>query len=129
MPLKLSFEKFVIMNEKRTKIAKGVPRNRYLVGVRNAATDKKRLMYYDSENKAKAAFTVSGFYNQNDDEKLEPVPVTITIKEKDPAEEAAKKEICTLFHKCWGSDSLSSEYAKTNWGRLQYLLSKQGFNV
>ncbi len=80
--------KWVIMNKYRTVIAKGVPRNRYLVPLSDK-TDKKRVLYYDSKKKVESAFTVSGFYGNfdpstpdQDDYKLEAVEVTITIQTK-----------------------------------------------
>lgn len=52
---------FVIMSKCRQYIAKGAPRNRYLVHVDNVK-DKKRILTYNSKGKAESAFMVSGFY-------------------------------------------------------------------
>ena len=82
--MKIEIEKFVIMDKNRTLIAKGVPRNRYLVMV-DDINDKKRILYYDSFNKAKSAYECSGFYKFGIDRdykyELEPVKVKITIEE------------------------------------------------
>ena len=77
------------MTTDRSKIAKGVPRNRYLINV-DDVKDKKRVLYYDSKAKAESAFKISGFYGNNyfDEKKgkyakfpLEAVEVEIKIKE------------------------------------------------
>lgn len=52
---------WVIMTKDGKKIAKGVPRNRYLIDV-DDKTDKKRILTYRSKAKAEAGFTVSGFH-------------------------------------------------------------------
>jgi len=93
--LKLELDKWIIMDKKRRVIAKGVPRDRHLISVDDIG-DKKRVLYYDTEGKARSGFTSSGFYNNYDPDKsyinengftryekydLEPVHVKITIEE------------------------------------------------
>lgn len=72
---------WVVMSKDRKKIAKGVPRNRYLVDV-DDTTDKKRILTYSSE---KIAYGNShngvGFYGMVDENLLEPVKVEITYRE------------------------------------------------
>jgi len=79
--------KWVIMDKDHTVIAKGVPRNRWLIPV-DDKKDKKRILYYDSEKKAIAGFTNCGFYGNYDPTKenyekyeLEAVKVELIIKE------------------------------------------------
>lgn len=77
--------KWVIMDKDRTVIAKGVPRNRWLISV-DDKRDKKRVLYYTSEAKAIAGFTGSGFYNSwkpgtRESYELEAVRVELTIQE------------------------------------------------
>jgi hypothetical protein len=74
--------KWVIMDKERTVIAKGVPRQRYLIPL-NDMNDNKRIMYYSSKGRARAGFTGSGFYRPDYNKKyqLEPVKVKITIEE------------------------------------------------
>ena len=88
--------KWIIMSKDRTLIAKGTPRDRWLVRVDNIK-DKKRILYYNSEGTARAGFMSSGFYSDEiprfdvtgrftdqdtwREEHLEAVPVIITIEE------------------------------------------------
>jgi len=51
------------MSKDREWIAKGVPRNRYLIRV-DDKKDKKRVLTYTSKEKAEAAFKTYGFYDQ-----------------------------------------------------------------
>ena len=53
---------FVIMSKDRQVIAKGVPRNRYLIYV-NDTKDKKRILTYPSKGYAESAYKDSYFYN------------------------------------------------------------------
>lgn len=81
--LEIKETKWVIMDKKRTVIAKGSPRNRWLISVDNAK-DKKRILYYSSQKMAEAGFSV-GFYSQTgrwSDYDLEAVEVEFTIREK-----------------------------------------------
>lgn len=86
--LKLKVNKWVIMDRDRTVIAKGVPRNRYLIPV-DDVKDKKRILYYGSKGRAISGYTSSGFYNNFDRNnppshikyELEPVRVQITVTE------------------------------------------------
>ena len=77
---------WVIMSKDRELIAKGTPRNRYLVEVGNV-TDKKRQMTYSSEGKAKAAFDNRTFFYRGHNLKknykavdLEPVKVILEMR-------------------------------------------------
>ncbi len=74
---------WVIMTKDGKKIAKGVPRNRYLVDVEDK-TDKKRILTYASKAKAEAGFTVSGLYGGHDynKEDFEAVEAEFVIKTK-----------------------------------------------
>ena len=60
---KLSFSsiKWVIMSTDRKLIAKGNPRNRRLILV-DDIKDNKRILFYDSQKRAEAAYRDSGFY-------------------------------------------------------------------
>ena len=75
-------DKWVIMSKDRKYIAKGVPRDRWIIKV-DDMKDKKRIMYYTTKNKAQDAIDSSGFYGwlTKSKEDLEPVEVTITIEE------------------------------------------------
>ena len=55
---------WVIMSKDRQYIARGTPRNRYLV---RTDDDKNIMRYltYSTKGKAEAGFKVSGFYGQN----------------------------------------------------------------
>jgi hypothetical protein len=91
-PLKLKFKKWIIMDKDRTVIAKGIPRNRSLVPLKDTE-DKQRILDYTTKGRAEAGFTGSGFWDNYDPKKdpnlpyserkydLEAVPVEITIKE------------------------------------------------
>lgn len=80
---------WVIMSKDRQLIAKGTPRNRYLIRV-DDESDKKRLLTYDSKGRAEAGYKVSGFYGQHLIEGfergcslsdfLEPVKCTMSIE-------------------------------------------------
>ncbi len=52
---------YVIMDKGRTVIAKGIPRNRWLVKVNDEA-DQQRILTYTTEGRAKAGFTGCGFW-------------------------------------------------------------------
>jgi hypothetical protein len=76
---------WVIMSKDRTVIAKGVPRNRYLIKV-DDEKDNKRILVYQSELRAKKAFMDDWFYAGKGTEKigredLEAVKVTEIIEE------------------------------------------------
>ena len=81
---------WLIMSRDRKVIAKGTPRNRYLVPV-DDESDTKRLLTYSSEGRAKAGFKSSGFYthqlpqelrdNYNNSDSLEAVKVEMLIQE------------------------------------------------
>lgn len=79
--MEIKLKAWVVMTKDRSLIAKGVPRNRYLVKVSDSS-DKKRILTYSSE---KIAFANShngvGFYGMVDDRLLEPVQVEITYRE------------------------------------------------
>lgn len=64
--MKVSKEVWVIMDKSRKVIACGVPRNRSLRFVDEALNT--RILTYQSEKKAIAGFTLSGFYDETYDE-------------------------------------------------------------
>lgn len=78
--------KWVIMDKDRTVIAKGSPRNRWLVKV-DDLKDKKRILFYTSEAMARNGYS-TGFYSHGTtgkywrDYELEPVQVEFSIKEQ-----------------------------------------------
>lgn len=88
--------RWIIMSKDRTLVAKGIPRDRWLVRA-DDTKNKQRILTYDTENKARAGFVYNGFYsdyiprkdkNENyidqsiwRQEHLEAVPVIITIEE------------------------------------------------
>lgn len=76
--------KWVIMNQDKTVIAKGVPRNRELILV-DDKTDKKRVLTYNSKKKAEAGFLGNWFWDRSGKKltkkDMEAVEVEITIKE------------------------------------------------
>lgn len=86
--INLNFRKWIIISKDRKYIAKEVPRNRHLISIEDKK-DKKRILYYDTKNKAVAGYTKCGFYNQIIEWKghkaikreLIPLEVEITIKE------------------------------------------------
>ncbi len=97
MPLNIDTIKWVIMDKKRRVIAKGVPRNRWLVRL-DDYKDKKRILFYDTKKRAEAAFNGCGFYDNFDPEKksnnehgfivfgqydLEAVRVKVTVTEEE----------------------------------------------
>lgn len=68
------------MSLDRTRIAKGVPRSRYMIPLADTK-DKKRILTYSSENMAKAAFSNGlGFYGQDRDEQFEAVEAELILK-------------------------------------------------
>jgi len=71
---------WVIMSKDGKKIAKGVPRHRYLVDVDNIS-DTKRIIIYPSKKKAEAGFTSSWFYDAKGytETDMMAVPATLTI--------------------------------------------------
>lgn len=84
--MKIEIIRWVIMDDRRRVIAKGVPRNRHLIPVDK--DDGKRVIYYGTKRKAESAFKIYRFYNNYDPDtterieyKLESVPVKITIEE------------------------------------------------
>jgi hypothetical protein len=80
---------WIIMSKDRKVVAKGTPRNRELVRV-DDKKDRKRYLTYTSEAKARAGYTVSGFYGKHLIEgfshgdslsdHLEPVKCEMTIR-------------------------------------------------
>ena len=74
---------WVIMTKDEKKIAKGVPRNRYLIDIGDKS-DKKRILTYGSKSKAEAGFRVSGFYggSEYDEKDYEAVEAEFVIKTK-----------------------------------------------
>lgn len=79
---------WVIMTKCRKYIAKGTPRNRYLVAV-DDPKDKKRYLTYTSQGKAESAFTVSGFYTYN----IKDFPYDTRTLDKDDYLEAVECEM------------------------------------
>lgn len=71
---------WIIMSKDRTLIAKGVPRNRYLVKV--DAKDKKRILTYTSKKMTENGYLNNWFYGASNinEEDLEAVEATLTIK-------------------------------------------------
>jgi hypothetical protein len=60
----LKEEVWVIMSKDRKYIAKGSPRNRYLISINNHK-DKKRILTYSSKDKAESGFKDYGFFNEH----------------------------------------------------------------
>lgn len=86
-PVNIVEYRWIICDKERTVVAKGVPRNRYLVELSDV-TNKQRLLTYSSKKKAELGFTASGFFGQRDIEKkrgkkleLEAVKIRICIEE------------------------------------------------
>ena len=52
---------WLIMSKDRQYVAKGTPRNRYMISVDNKK-DKKRYLTYSSKGMAESGFKKSGFY-------------------------------------------------------------------
>lgn len=82
--LEIKETKWIIMDKKRTVIAKGVPRDRCLVSV-DDKNDHKRILYYTSYSKAKLGYS-TGFYTFGlpkrwSEYDLEPVEVEVIIRE------------------------------------------------
>jgi hypothetical protein len=75
---------WVIMDKDRTVIAKGVPRDRWLINV-NKKKDAKRIITYSNEKRAGMGFTRGGFWTEGkkpwSDYELEAVKVKLTIQE------------------------------------------------
>lgn len=71
---------WLIMTKDRLYIAKGVPRDRWIIPV-NDKDDSKRVLTYSSKKKAESAFKHHGFYCGHDKD-LEVVECLLTIKEK-----------------------------------------------
>ena len=59
---------WIIVSKDRKVIAKGVPRDRYLIAISDE-TDKKRILTYASKKKAEAGFKNSFFYQSHGLEK------------------------------------------------------------
>ena len=79
---------WVIMTKDRKYIAKGTPRNRYLIPIEDTK-NTKRYLTYSSKGRAEAGFKLSGFYGIpynlyaiNDFEAI-PVQMIMTTIEKD----------------------------------------------
>ena len=76
---------WIIVSKDRKVIAKGVPRDRYLVAI-DDTKDKKRILTYASKGKAETAFRNSFFYKgYHGEEKytpddLEAVEATLSIR-------------------------------------------------
>lgn len=70
------------MTKDRKMIAKGVPRNRYLVAM-DDEKDKKRILTYQSEGRALAGFKTSWFWGSKDYtvDDLEAVQMKLTMEE------------------------------------------------
>lgn len=75
---------WIIMTKDRKYLAKGVPRNRYLVALGNTE-DKKRILTYKSKGRAIAAFSNNGFYNSSNyvTEDFEAVEVEMVLQVKE----------------------------------------------
>ena len=71
---------WVIVTKDRKKIAKGVPRKRYLIPI-DDDKDKKRILTYTSKNKAIAGYRGLGFYggNRYEDEDFEALQVKMLM--------------------------------------------------
>jgi hypothetical protein len=54
---------WLIMSKDRKLVARGTPRNRYLISV-DDIKDKKRYLTYTSKGRAEAGFSNNGFYGQ-----------------------------------------------------------------
>lgn len=61
--MKIEKTVWLIMTKDRKLIAKGTPRNRYLVAVNEK--DGKRFLTYDYKSKAESGFKDSGFYHSD----------------------------------------------------------------
>jgi uncharacterized protein with PIN domain len=68
---------WVIMTKDRKYIAKGVPRNRWLISV-DDKEDNKRVLTYTTKKKAENGFKLSGFYCGQDKE-LEAVKCSMAL--------------------------------------------------
>lgn len=70
---------WLIMSKDRQWVAKGTPRNRYLINLSNIK-DKKRYLTYTSKGRAEAGFSNGlGFYGNNNVE-LEAVECQLILK-------------------------------------------------
>ena len=77
--MKIIENKWIIMTKDRKRIAKGVPRDRWIIDMSNKK-DKKRILTYNSKAKAEAAFKRSGFYGGRPDDQLEAVEVEVVMR-------------------------------------------------
>lgn len=81
--LEIHETKWVIMDKWRTVIAKGSPRNRWLIPI-DDPKDKKRVLYYSSKKMAESGFS-TGFYTATKKQwreyQLEAVEVKLSITE------------------------------------------------
>lgn len=83
--MKIEEKVWVIVSKDRKVIAKGVPRERYLVEIDNNF-DKKRILTYASKKKAEAGFKNSFFYQNAGlskhytEDDLEAVEATLCLK-------------------------------------------------
>lgn len=68
---------WVIMTKDHKYIAKGVPRNRWLIPI-DDENDNKRILTYTTKKKAENGFKLSGFYCGHDKE-LEAVKCSMTL--------------------------------------------------
>ncbi len=137
MALEFKQNKWIIVSKDRKIIAKGIPRNRYLIPVKDTK-DKKRILYYDSQKKAEAGFCSSWFFTNQISEKYEPqdmeaVEVEITFKEIIPKinpncklrKQVTNFYICISDKKeCNGNNCLSKfeRYNKKNGTKLKYTI-------
>lgn len=80
-PLHVEKTAWVIMTQDRKFIAKGTPRDRWLIPV-DDQEDQKRYLTYQSKGRAESAFKVSGFFNCTEtNSPLEAVRVKMIIEE------------------------------------------------
>ena len=81
MKFKHKEKNWVIMTKDRTMIAKGNPRNRWMVRV-DDKKDRKRILTYKSKTMAEMAFSYgNGFYCDGPFGDLESVEVDVSICE------------------------------------------------
>jgi hypothetical protein len=83
-------EVWVVMSKDRHYIAKGVPRDRWLIPVEKK-NDKKRVLTYSSKGRAEASYRSDGYFQvpfegydrskHNIADYIEPVKVKIKIEE------------------------------------------------
>jgi hypothetical protein len=78
----LNEELWIIVSKDRKKIAKGVPRNRYLWDI-DDKKDKKRILTYKSKGMAESGFKNSWFFSSGKytEEDLEAIKCVLTMAE------------------------------------------------